>query len=145
MTIVQTFGLREPDRAYRVRPAAYAVSFDEKLRVACVAEESGLFLPGGGLEAGEDPVRAVCREVAEECGRDLEIIASLGSAVQYFRSKRGEAFELHASFFLARFGSGREGTGQLEVHWLPAVPQPPALFHECHRWAVEQAVRRAYA
>lgn len=143
MTIIQTFGLREPGRAYRVRPAAYAVILDEKLRVACVAEESGLFLPGGGLEAGEDPVQAVLREVTEECGCALEIISFLGSVVQYFRSKRGEAFELHASFYLARFGSAPTGTGQLEVDWLPAVPQPPALFHECHRWAVEQAVWRA--
>jgi 8-oxo-dGTP diphosphatase len=136
------FGERAPERTYRVRDAAYAVVFDEQHRVACVTEESGLFLPGGGLEIGEDPVRAVHREVAEECGRTLEIVAPLDRAVQFFRTRRDEAIELHASFFLARFAPGLEEAGQLEVLWLPAVPHPPSFYHECHRWAVQQAVRR---
>ena len=140
MTDVQTFGRREPDRPYRVRPAAYAVILDEAQRVACVVEGSGLFLPGGGIEAGEDPRRAVHREVAEECGRELEIIAPLGVAVQFLVTTNGEAFELRASFFLARFGNG-PGTGDLEVRWLSAIPELPGLFHECHRWAVSEAVR----
>ena len=136
------FGARDEQRAYRVRPAAYAVILDGALRVACVAEQSGLFLPGGGLEAGEDPVRAVHREVLEECGRVLDIIAPLGSAVQFFQTRTGDAFELHASFFLARFGAPL-GNAHLELQWLPAVPEPPALYHECHAWAVREAVRRA--
>lgn len=136
-----SFGIREPSRAYRIRPAAYAVVLDGALRVACVAEQSGLFLPGGGLEAGEDPVRTVHREVAEECGRALDIIVPLGSAVQFFLTRAGEAFELRASFFLARFGA-RLGSPHLELEWLPAVPAPPALYHECHAWAVREAVRR---
>lgn len=136
-------GERDPHGNYRARDAAYAVIFDEQLRVACVTEESGLFLPGGGLEVGEDPVSAVRREVAEECGRALEGLSPLDSAVQFFRTKRGEAIELRASFFLARFAPGHEGAGQLEVRWLPAVPNPPSFYHECHRWAVQQALRRA--
>lgn len=144
MTQLLSFGVRDHGLVYRVRPAAYAVVLDESRRVACVAEQSGLFLPGGGLEEGEDPVRAVHREVAEECGCTLEIISPLGSAIQFFRTKGGEAFELHASFFLARFGGG-PGHGQLGVRWLPATPEPPALFHECHAWAVREAVRRAAA
>ncbi|HSA57255.1 MAG TPA: NUDIX domain-containing protein [Gemmatimonadaceae bacterium] len=137
---VPIFGRREPERAYRVRDAAYAVIFDERRRVACVTEESGLFLPGGGLEAGEDPVRAVQREVAEECGRTVEILSPLGSAVQICHSIRGGDFELHATFFLARFGPVLPAPGHLEVHWFPAAAEPPPLYHECHRWAVQRAI-----
>jgi 8-oxo-dGTP diphosphatase len=123
-----------------VRPAAYAVILDEALRVACVSEDSGLFLPGGGLEAGEDPVRAIHREIAEECARSLEILSPLGSAVQFFSTPAGEFYELHASFFLGRFGPTLDRSADHELSWLPASPEPPAFFHECHRWAVEQAV-----
>lgn len=141
MTVPQ-FGVRERDRVYRARPAAYVVILNDALHVACVREQSGLFLPGGGLEAGENPVQAAHREVAEECGFALEIIGSLGSAVQFLCTGRGEAFELRASFFLGRFGP-RIGDGLLEIQYLPALPEPPALFHECHRRAVGQAVRPA--
>ena len=133
------FGRREEDQQYTVRAAAYAVILDDQRRVACVAEESGLFLPGGGLESGEDPVGAVHREVAEECGRALEIIEPLAPAIQFFRTIRGEPYELHASFFLARFGAELNTPGQHALSWQPASP-PPAFFHECHRWAVEQAL-----
>jgi len=116
------------------------VILDEKLRVACVVDKLRLFLPGGGIEAGEEPLRAVHREVAEECARALEVIAPLDSAVQFFQTAAGEAYELHADFFLGRFGTPLDAPAQHELRWVPALPQPPAFFHECHRCAVQQAL-----
>jgi 8-oxo-dGTP diphosphatase len=145
MMDTRSFGVRQSELAYRVRAAAYAVILDEHMRVACVAEESGLFLPGGGLEGDEDAVSAVHREVAEECARTVEIIAPLEPAIQYFLTARGEPYELHASFFLARFGRMLGPAGQHELSWQPASPQAPPFFHECHRWAVQQAVKRTSA
>ena len=130
------FGVRQPGVQYAPRSAAYAVVLDDRLRVACVQEESGRFLPGGGLEAGESDVDAIHREVMEECGRSLEIVKELGTAVQFFISPRGEPYELRAAFFLGRFGSPAPRDAEEAVEWLPAVPEPPHFFHECHRWAV---------
>lgn len=138
---VQPFGIRQAGLTYRVRPAAYAVIIDGQGRVACVDETSGLFLPGGGIEPGEDAVRAVHREVAEECARTLEILAPLEPAVQLFSTASGEHFELHASFFLGRFGHELKAPAQ-PLRWLPAAPESPAFFHECHRWAVRGVVRQ---
>jgi len=142
MTTAQSFGHRESGRSYQQRLAAYAVILDEKLQVACVVDKLRLFLPGGGLEAGEGPLDAVHREVGEECARSLEVISPLDSAIQFFHAASGEAYELHAHFFCARFGGVLAGAAQHELRWLPALPQPPAFFHECHRWAVQQALGR---
>lgn len=136
---MRTFGVRHDHLTYVVRPAAYAVILDEQIRVACVAERLGLFLPGGGIEGGEDPERAVHREVAEECARTLEIATRLESAIQFFCTANGEAYELHASFFLARFGDTIAGVPEHELTWHPVSPRPPVFYHECHGWAVRQA------
>ena len=145
MVSIRSFGVRHGQLSYKVRAAAYAVILDPQMRVACVAEESGLFLPGGGLEIDEDPVRAVHREVAEECARTLEIVSPLKSAIQFFCTARGEPYELHASFFLARFGDTLGGPDPHELSWHSTSPQPPAFFHQCHRWAVQQALNQAAA
>jgi 8-oxo-dGTP diphosphatase len=134
------FGAPEDGVVYRVRPAAYAVVLDAGGRVACVTEGSGLFLPGGGLEPGEDAASAVHREVAEECARSLEIVAPLGAAVQFHRTPRGEAFELRATFFLARFGAALDRAPQHALTWLPAAPETPSFHHACHAWAVRRAM-----
>lgn len=134
------FGVRQPGTQYTLRHAAYAIVLDDQLRVACVQEESGRFLPGGGLESGEVDLDAVHREVMEECGRSLLDVRELATAVQFFVSPRGEPYELRATFFVGRFGPVATRAAADSVEWLAAVPQPPQFFHECHRWAVRQAV-----
>jgi len=136
---IPVFGDREAHPDARVRPAAYAVVFDADGRVACVTEESGLYLPGGGLEPGEAVEEALRREVAEECARAVEIVTPLGRAVQFYRSPQGRAMELHASFFLAAFGAALDRTPQHELFWRLAAPEPP-FFHACHAWAVRRAL-----
>ena len=140
MEEVRRFGAPEPGIDYTLRPAAYVVILDETRRVACVEEDSGLFLPGGGIEAGEDAEQAAHREVAEECARALEILGTLEPAVQFFRTPE-RAYELHASFFLGRFGSSLGRQAQHTLRWRPSHPEP-LFFHTCQRWAVEQALRR---
>jgi 8-oxo-dGTP diphosphatase len=136
------FGVRHEDRSYTPRAAAYAVILDRSGRVAYVDETSGLFLPGGGLEPGETPLEAVTREVGEECGRLFHPEAELGAAVQYFTAADGRSFELQASFFLGSFGVATGTPPETVLHWWAAGPEPPPLYHECHRWIVRDVLQR---
>ncbi len=53
--------------AYRDRPGAYGVLLRDG-DVLLAAQNGALLLPGGGIDPGESPVRALHREVYEETG-----------------------------------------------------------------------------
>lgn len=59
-------------RAYRDRIGVYAVVLGADGRLLCVHQETPtkreLQLPGGGLDPGEHPIRALHRELREETG-----------------------------------------------------------------------------
>lgn len=63
-----------PEQAQRV--AAYALVFDERGRVLLVlagpADSNMWYLPGGGVDFGEDPQEGVRREVTEETGQVVD-------------------------------------------------------------------------
>lgn len=65
-----------------LRVAAYAVVIDAEDRVLLAHWNEGRraawTMPGGGLEPGEDPERAVRREVREETGYKVQVDELLG-------------------------------------------------------------------
>lgn len=65
--------------------------------------KAGLYLPGGGIEAGEAPFDAVCRELIEESGLDLKTCQSLRSlpVFQYYKPSTSRNIERHDFVFLA--------------------------------------------
>ena len=143
MAAARSFGDREQGRVYSVRPAAYAVIQDSDGHIACVGESSGLFLPGGGTRAGEAPEETLAREVREECAFEVMQCTPLYSAVQFFVSGEGIAYELQAAFFRTHFGPATASVPELLLRFLSAEKAMRRLFHECHRWAVEVALGRS--
>ncbi|MCE5973221.1 NUDIX hydrolase [Sinirhodobacter sp. WL0062] len=80
--MIRRFG--EPvvrERTYRRRPGAYAVLMrDGALLVTHQAEPTPEFqLPGGGIDPGESPVRALHREVYEETGWSIATPRRIGT------------------------------------------------------------------
>ena len=73
-----------PSRAisYRDRPGAYGVLLRDG--DVLLAEQRGdLLLPGGGIDHGETPLRALHREVYEETGWRIGLARRLGAFARY--------------------------------------------------------------
>jgi 8-oxo-dGTP diphosphatase len=86
LTIINPENVSEEDaKSYSAREAARAVVIDSDNMIALLhVSKSGYYkLPGGGLEGVEDPRVALDRECQEEIGCDVEVIAEIGSIVEY--------------------------------------------------------------
>ena len=89
------------DSDYNIRNAARAVIINDKGQIALmnVVNLGYHKIPGGGLEEGEDIIKALHREVMEEIGCKIEIIGEIGKTIEYHDKKR----KLQTSFcYLAR-------------------------------------------
>lgn len=70
------------DRPYRVRHGAYAV-IAGRCGLLLVDQDNELQLPGGGIDPGESPIRALHREVQEETGWRIANPRRLGAFRRY--------------------------------------------------------------
>src|SRR5262245_27900994 len=71
---LRQFGTPEPGRDQRIREGAYAIVVDRD-RILVIDDGRRFFLPGGGVEPGEDGAAALRRELREETGHDLTAAA----------------------------------------------------------------------
>lgn len=132
-----TFGRKRDGRDYTVRPGAYALVIHEA-KVLIVEENSGWFLPGGGLEDGESPVDALHREMLEETGYRIEAPSKLTLVRQLTISRSdGTAYDKHCHIFTALLAE-RPQHGHCELRWVSVDEAVEKLAHECFRWVVEQ-------
>ncbi len=69
----------------KLREASRAVLFDENglVPLLFVSKHNYHKLPGGGIDDGEDKMKALAREAKEEVGAEIEVIAEVGEIVEY--------------------------------------------------------------
>jgi 8-oxo-dGTP diphosphatase len=136
---IPVFGQRLAGEDYFVRPSAYAIVEDGKGNVATVITPLGLFLPGGGIEAGETPGEAVAREAREECGLLVRADREIAQAVQFSYSKTERChFEKRIVFLHATlFGTTAAVEPDHELVWQPAATAASRMWHESHGWVLE--------
>ena len=129
-----------------VRPSAYALIEDERGRLAIVRTAEGVFLPGGGIEAGETPALAVKREAFEECGLVVRARGWTARAVQFAYSAREKTHFEKRSTFLEAVVEAAAPSGTEPDHelvWVSPETAPQLLSHESHGWAVASWRSRA--
>ena len=136
------FGVRLAGKEYRDRFGAYGIVSNAEGKIILVQAPNGAyFLPGGGIEAGEDQKQAISREMMEELGYQVEIGAYLGEAIEYFYSSHRDIYFRHPGYFyiIDRWQSicqPLEKNNQLS--WVSADDAMLLLKRGSHRWAVQK-------
>jgi ribosomal protein S18 acetylase RimI-like enzyme/8-oxo-dGTP pyrophosphatase MutT (NUDIX family) len=133
------FGERTPGQVYEPRPSAYAVIPDADGRIAIVETAEGVFLPGGGIDAGEWADLAAVREAREECAVEIRTTWLVGQATDLVSSARkGQAFEKPSIFLAAELLRHAAAPGEHVVAWLAPEHAERRITRGGHRWALSR-------
>jgi 8-oxo-dGTP pyrophosphatase MutT (NUDIX family) len=138
---IKTFGKILPGITYLERPGAYAFIRNNHLQLAVVKTGFGLFLPGGGLDPGEDELAGLNRELREEIGYEIIDAVFLMRAAQYHWSEfYKNHFKKIGSFFTvnAKAPATNMCASDHELIWLPTEQAAAQLSQEFQRWATTE-------
>ncbi len=136
-----SFGEKIPGKKYIDRPGAYAVILKDGL-YAVVKNPKSTFLIGGGIEDDETPEEALHREVEEEIGMTIRIDRKIGVAKQYFYVPEADVYlckegHFYKATLLDLVNENSEKNHELQ--WLTKAQALKKIFHQSHRWAIEQS------
>ena len=132
-----------PGRPYRDRPGVYALITGAG-GLLCVLQDGELQLPGGGIDPGEQPLRALHREVLEETGWRIAEPRRIDGFQRYnwLPDYRFWARKVQA-FYLAR--AVRQLSPPLEADHLPMWLEPELAARKLDVAGDREMVRRALA
>ncbi|CAM3790137.1 NUDIX hydrolase [Corallococcus sp. ZKHCc1 1396] len=103
-------------------------------------------LPKGHVDPGETPEQTAHREVREETGLSVALLAPLGE-IRYVYQFRGQRIFKRVHFFLFRYEAGELGplpgprVEVDEVRWLPLEGLIPALGYKGEKAVAGRALR----
>lgn len=138
MPNVPVFGTRDLAVVYTDRPGAYALIYNDDHHVALIETSFGVFLPGGGLDPGEDIVDGLERELFEEMGAEVHRALFLGRADQYLFSRHYQThFRKIGHFFRVDLKPGRLSMEAGHALLWRTPPEAQSLVaEEFYRWAL---------
>ena len=135
------FGQPLPGVNYVERPGAYGFLLNPAGELAVIETTFGYFLPGGGLDPGEDELDGLRREIDEEIGYELLTAKLVTRAGQYQWSQHYRAhFKKVGAFYeiTARAPGIPRFQHEHWLRWWTVERAARDLTQEFQRWAVEQ-------
>ncbi len=142
---VPAFGERIASGKCVIRPGAYGLLEKNFQQLAVVRVENRLYLPGGGIDAGESLGETLIREFHEECGLSIRPGKWTTHAVEFVNSRSEMKYYEKRSTFVevAIDGPAQEPSEtDHELIWWDADSVAEILSHGSRRWAVEQWIKR---
>ncbi len=125
------------------RPGAYAVVKNDTGQILTVIAKNRYHLPGGGIDAGEDPQQAVAREITEETGYQVEQLQNIGQANQFLDTKDLGPINKLGMYFVGRISSVPPLTiseADHEYKWINPEAFLSSTAHDFHKWAVRKSL-----
>jgi 8-oxo-dGTP pyrophosphatase MutT (NUDIX family) len=121
-----------------LQAGAYAVIEDSDGRVLTVEARNGrTYLPGGRIESGETPRRALVREIGEECGWCARVVTLLGRTVETIMDG---AVTLQASHWRAELARPAANAAEHRLVWM----DPAVALDRLHRDGDRKALLMAF-
>lgn len=136
---VPRFGTPPENETIIIRPSAYGCITDNQGRIAVIRNPKGIYLPGGGIDAGESHEEAVVREVIEECGLVVRIGRWITHAVEFVYSEPERTHFAKRSIFVDCIVE-EVGANKIEedhdLLWVDSETAAGVLSPLSHGWAV---------
>jgi 8-oxo-dGTP diphosphatase len=141
---VHKFGNKLSGIDYIDRPGVYAVVENNHQQFAVIETSNGYFLPGGGIDAGETEIDALKRELVEEIGYQISVIAEIGASVEYIVfSKDEKYYQIRSKFYKVQLDSKIEEGIERDhrLVWLSQENALKLLTRQSQVWAVQKMAK----
>jgi 8-oxo-dGTP diphosphatase len=144
--MIPVFGVKDVEKNYQARYAAYAILMNEEKEIALIQAPNGAyFLPGGEIEGKETKEEAIAREMLEELGFTVVLSDYLGQADEYFYSRHRETFYYNPGYFYSTKSWERVSEPLEEGNnssWESPEKAMALLKRGSHKWAVEEWLKK---
>ncbi|MGT2845778.1 NUDIX hydrolase [Streptococcus massiliensis] len=139
---IPTFGKKVEGVPYQNRYGVYAVIPDtHKEKIILVQAPNGAwFLPGGEIEADEDQLTALKRELIEELGFTAQIGQYYGQADEYFYSSHRDTHFYNPAYIyeVTAFEQAQKPLEDFNnLAWFPVDEAIEHLKRGSHKWGVK--------
>ena len=140
---IPSFGDKKQDVTYVNRYGVYAVipNKDKDQIILVQAPNGAWFLPGGEIEADEDHLQALKRELIEELGFTAVLGQYYGQADEYFYSSHRDTYYYNPAY-IYEVVDYTEAQKPLEdfnsLAWFPVDEAIEKLKRGSHKWGIEQ-------